>query len=233
LRIRPGSVRAEPASPSEGETIFVHFEVENTGGTLAGEAKASLFDGPPDGGGRAAYSHNERDHRMLHQSFGRLGPGRTTPVTLRWDESFNAGSREYWIRLEPDPADGRMNPGDLVARGSVNVRTAPKPVARNVRPFFSQEDFQQGRLYIPADIRNEGETDARNVVVYFYKGRHPRDENLLGPFELGRVAANSVENVAFLWEFGDPANLADEQGERSFMVQTGFKGSRVRFAGQP
>ncbi|MBI3736260.1 hypothetical protein HY256_07075, partial [Candidatus Sumerlaeota bacterium] len=50
LRIAHNSIRLDPEKPSEGETIFVHFLVENEGDEPSALARATLLDGDPTSG---------------------------------------------------------------------------------------------------------------------------------------------------------------------------------------
>ena len=53
-RIRPGSIRTEPLTPMEGETIFVFAEVENAGDAASRAATVTLYDVDPASGGEPA-----------------------------------------------------------------------------------------------------------------------------------------------------------------------------------
>ena len=160
--------------------------VENAGTTVSAVCQPILLDGPPGQGGRPLPIYGRRAPVTVPA----LGPGRSTPVTLRWDPIKNAGVQTIWIDLRAD--------GDPEARKeqirSCKFYVRTKSMLKRTRPpwaTMTAEDRLADRVTLHAEVENEGETDARNVEVKFYRSPDMLDDELLGTVHLERVPART------------------------------------------
>jgi len=232
LKLRPDRLRADPKSPGEGHTIFVHCEVENAGDQVSGAAFATLYDGNPDQGGKSAYDHNfvGQPNRINIEP---LGAGRKKDLDFRWDPAFNAGDQTYWIQLDPGKTTALPAREDVLTSGSIHVRTAAKLNYRNKTIKATQEDLAGRRMFFHVEIVNSGESDAKNVSVAFYKSTKQIPENLIFQTSLDLVAGNSSVPVDYEWNFGSTENLKDPEGKRiQPTLEVKLKGSRLRISAE-
>lgn len=230
LRLVPESVRFAPASPSEGETILVSVDVENVGSRASSVSTVTLFEGDPAAGGRTAYNQNLQEIKAPNAvELGRLGPGRRRALTFRWDPSFNAGDQPFWIRLDPGGDDIAvaqehnypLAPEWRNLRGGVHVRTKAK-LSYRLKPA-PPADRNRMTVIVEAEILNEGETEARNVSVAFFKGGGAKPENKVYETTLDALPPGSVTPVKYEWEFGTAAVYRQGLG-----IQVWMKGSSLR-----
>ncbi len=191
MRIQPGSVRHEPTQPTEGDTIFIRFEVKNEGGETSRPVRPRLLDGPPAQNGQPLTGATPAPLIPT------LAPGRVWPVTLRWDPILNAGVQKPWIELVGD-ADQANPATDQAAEFSVYVRSKWK-LARTRPMGIEVEDREAGRYRFTAVIENSGETDARGVEVSFFTGPEKRLDQLMGRVIAPRVPAQGETRATLDW----------------------------------
>ncbi|MCH8332773.1 hypothetical protein IIC65_02475 [Candidatus Sumerlaeota bacterium] len=231
LRIRPGSLRTLPESPTEGRTIFVHLEVENIGDEVSRATSIRLLDGAPSRRGRPVYNHMKEDRVAV----GPLGPGRARHIALRWDPVDNAGQQTYWVHLGAGRNEPPLAEEDAVTSGSVRVRTKLKLGYENFEVKANQEDRQRRRFHLHVDVVNQGETDARNVSVVFHEGMAPLPENMIEDSErlLEVVPAGQSVHVQYEWYYGSAEALLDAEEILSVGVLVRLKGSQQRIVSSP
>ncbi len=229
LRIRPSSLATDPLSPSEGETIFVSCVVENQGDRPSNPASLILFDNDPAKGGKPAYDHNTTPLRLPNRlQIEPLGASREFSAKLRWDPSFNAGDQTYWVQLEPNPLDPKTQREDLLTSGSLRARTKAKLGYRGVHATANREDAAKMRMFLHAEIVNEGETEARNVSIAFFKGKKTSPENLIWETVVEKVPPQSAVPVQYEWNFKERSALFDAEGNTGFRIQVWIKGTKQR-----
>ncbi len=224
LRIAPGSIRTQPQSPSDGETIFVHFDVVNIGGETSRESHARLMDGHPDEGGRQVYNHMKTHGATIPP----LGAGRRVASSMRWDPVDNAGERTFWIALDPSSPGTKQPPDDLYALGKVQVRTKAKLGYENFTARQNDEDRRSRTMHFVVDVTNTGETEAHNVTAGFYRGMEIKRENLIYEELVETVPANGRVMVHYPLHYDSLDDLTDAQGNSRFRVQVRLKGSQQR-----
>ncbi len=226
LRIVPGSIRHRPENPTDGETIFIAFEVENAGNALSRPAQPALLDAPPEERGGVLPSQTG----LPPASIPPLGAGRRMPVELRWDPIKNEGMQRIWVDLRAARGNEPKSQ-EQVAPYSLYVR-AKSRLVRKRAPWIEQtaEDRMARRVKLNVEIANEGETDARNVLVSFFHGEEKTDENLLGVVEIERVPAERSAIAQLVWEYGDEDLDAQGKFKEGFSTEIRLKGSAQRTA---
>lgn len=200
LRIIDETIRYEPRNPPEGETIFVQFDVENTGQAPADQITAMLFDDRPD--------HNARPlTNALHETripLPALAPGNRTSLSLRWDPVRNAGAKTIWIYVGNGlPSQVDFNP-DVMKSLEVTARTKADLEIGRIWSEADERDRKYNRVTLNLEVRNEGQTEARDIVVSFYRSDIQIPENLLGEVMLDQVPAEGSTVASYTWNY-DPA----------------------------
>jgi hypothetical protein len=192
LRIRPDSIGHLPNPVTDGETIWVHFTVENVGTAPSPICRPRLYDASPLQGGALLPVQSASQWVEVPS----LGPGRSAKVTLRWDPVRNQGVQTIWIGLNPvvPPADDGT-PADRVASYRLYVSSKSKLTIRQPIRITGAP----GRLVLHCEIENEGETDAREVEVRFYLDRDKTPQNLIGTVPLARVPARGRADAQLVW----------------------------------
>lgn len=207
LGIVQSSIAIAPEHPSEGQTIFVSFNATNTGSEATGPFTAALYDGDPDGDASQLYA--EIGRAESRQS--KLQPWERRHIQLRWDPIDNAGEQEIWIGLKPrSESDG--SPEDRKHRLTVRVRTKPKLARGTISLETKRGETGQPEFWLQGEVVNQGETEARNVVVTFYGSKDRTPENRIGEVLLAEVPANGRAVAEILWPI-DPEVLLDPKIE--------------------
>ena len=178
LRIDPQSIAHHPAAPTDGETVFVTFTVENLGNATARPCQPALLSKPLAEGGKRLPFRSALANPPLPE----LGPGRLTTVTLRWDPEPNAGVQTVTIDLNPAPGRQASELNDQTAPYRLYVRTKSRlAIGRKLPPLLAENELGKGGVKLRVEVLNEGETDARNVEVTYYRTPEKKPENTLGP----------------------------------------------------
>ncbi len=193
VRIVPASIKHEPEPVTEGQTIHVMFEVENAGQAPSAPFFAELLDDAPEKGGKVL----PMQPVLPPVEIPALGPGRTWPVTLRWDPVYNAGVRKVWLRLRPVSGPPSANAVEQTASHSIFVRTKWKltrsrPIRQDKR---TEEDRKAGVYRLHAYVGNLGQTEAHGVEVTFFTGPEKRDDQVMGRVILPRVPAATNNGI--------------------------------------
>jgi hypothetical protein len=224
LRLVAGSLRARPERPSDGDTIFINARVENAGPIPSLATEAALYDNPPSEGGHPLAEQMRRGASSIPA----LAPGRSMPVTLRWDPLGNAGARSVWVCLKEGVGVRAAPTSDTQLAIQVTALSKASLSVGRVWAEVSERDRRYHRVRLKAEVRNQGETDARRVMVSFYRSRLQTPENKLGELELERVPGLGSADAEYLWDY-DPAKDMPEGGQMPApTVQLWLKGSSQR-----
>ena len=197
LRLKPGSISHQPESPTEGQTVFIAFEVENIGTEVSRPCRPVLLDQSPEAGGKRLPTQTEA---TPEEEVPALGPGRAYPVRLRWDPVHNAGVQTVWV--DANPVAGREDKAlkeQVVSYRALYVKTKSH-LARPKPPWQtrSAQDVKDGLYKLHVEIENWGETDAHNVEVTFYRNEKKEKANLLGTVPLETVPAKGRREAVLL-----------------------------------
>ena len=237
LEIVPDSIMVRPRNPSEGQTIFIECDVENTGNTTAFMPGIALTRQLEDGG-----------EKMLRNLVGEnpvrisdIAPGRRTSVQLRWDPHENSGVQDIVIRLMhlADGMQERIPHGERML--SLKVKTPPDLSVVRIwideltsRTLQQQKDIiRTGRLTLHCEVRNTGETSMPRVIVEFYRSRVQVSENMLGSVELEKVPGEGSAIAVFSWEFDPDKEFIQGMKPPLPSVKAYRKGSTHRITGLP
>jgi hypothetical protein len=217
LMVLPDSVRVEPDDPTDGLTLFISAIVRNAGGIASLPATVGLYDD------RETPPARLRDiTTRTPPQIPVLKPGEEHAVRLRWDPFRNSG--KYAIRLSIDAEDeipdaNRANNDvaiPLQVRGKWRLDPGPLKAARGA-------DGQS--LMLAAQVGNSGETDARNVVVTFYRSQQQNESTRIGEVVLERVRAGVLENALLEWR---PTRAEIESGDLRPSFTVSLRGSLQR-----
>jgi hypothetical protein len=208
LWIPPDSIRVRPQRPMEGETVFIDCTVANRGNLASAAASVRLLDSPPWEGAHPAASNARGGSTRVPA----LGSGREQRVTLRWDPVKNLGERKLWIQLMGRPGQSDREADDQVREVTVAARSKPEPALGRSWIDASERDKRYHRVRIHAEVLNRGQSDARKVMVAFYRSRVQVDENKLGEVLLETVPAEGSAVASYEWNY-DPRKDLVRGGE--------------------
>jgi hypothetical protein len=221
LRLKAGSIRHTPLNPTDGQTIYVTFGVENAGNAASLPAQPALLDRAPQEGGQTLPNLSGSFRPQIPV----LGPDRATTITLRWDPRQNAGVQPIWISLVGEGL--RSAPPDVLKEQAAEyrglyVRTKTK-LRRARAPWVtrSNEDIEAGRYKLHVAVANDGETDAHNVEVLYYRNEQRAESDLIGTELLKAVKAKSTQEAVL-----DASNLDPKKDHP--VVTLRLKGSAQR-----
>jgi hypothetical protein len=225
LRIVPGSIHARPDRPSDGETIFVDFAVENAGDLDTEPTMVGLFDRPQEEGGQRLNSLETPNWLQVP----RLAPGRRVEMTLRWDPNANAGRQRLWVQLMTQRPAAREVDTDLAQSTEVDVRTKWKLRITDVLPTATLAERDARTLNLYATLHNDGQTEARGVIVTFYRSELRIVENRIAEVFIDRVPGESSVVAHYVWRNHDLV-----RGTTFTLSANGrLKGSSQRFLNEP
>ncbi|GEM_PF-1561722 len=227
LRLVDGSIRASPEGPSEGQTIFVEAEVENVGNAASPGFSLELLDADPALGGRRAVSHVAGGSRV---HLDRLEPGQRRRARLRWDPIGNAGPNRLYVRLDPGRPAGASSADDLLKSVDFSVRTKYR-LARGETRMEETRDADGALSYVfLGEVANQGQSEARNVIVTFYRSEIRIPENELGEVFLPVVPPEDTVTARFTWkpDARDPAAGPEPPLKPVHVIR--LKGSQQRIA---
>lgn len=224
LRIVPGSLRLEPPNPTDGETCFVHLEIENSGTEPVPTVLAGLYDAPPADGGKLVANYVQYGQTRLRD----LGPGRRVPLSLRYDPFDNAGEETLWVHITSGPGDEERYEPHRLQTITLNVRTKYDLELREVSKEASATDLADRRMTLRVPLENIGETNALNVFVGFYRGEECREDQLITELQVDRVDALTTFTVEYEWHFDPEEDLPLGYDAFEPAAQAWFRGSLQR-----
>lgn len=223
LEIDPRSLATTPPRPTEGVTILVEGIVRNRGRARSHAARAALY-----------HADDEALARPL-RSFGGFGfadipplePGQSWPILLRWDPTDNLGVEA--IRVVVDSQEVLVEPSKSNNSALVPISVRSKwalgaggmEVGASIPP---SPEHPAGAMTLVARIVNDGETDARRVVVFFHRDEDQTPETLIGEVLVDRVPAGGTVFVEFQWDLRG----VDLQAAIRPSFAFGIKGSLMR-----
>lgn len=224
LRIVPGSVRWRPRRPTEGQTIFVSCEVENAGAAPSTPCGIELRKGTP---GIAEPLPDAMG--TARRDVPRLAPGRRVPIEMRWDPFNNAGHNQVRIALESG-SGAPANPADQIASIDIEALTKAAFKVNKVWAEAGRNDILANRMNLKASISNNGQTEARHVMVSFYRGKTQTPETEVGQIELERVAGDTTIEARAVWNFKPGIDYTEGAPLPEPTARVWLRGSTQRFS---
>jgi hypothetical protein len=217
LRIVPNSVSHTPESPTDGQTVWIGFVVENRGDFAGIPFRPQIYGEAPRPG------LDPLPVRSLDVAgrVGALGPGRRRRVTLRWDPIQNQGRQTVWIDLtSAGTLDEQARLEQQLAYPMyVKSKSAPR-IASGPSVTRDEDDRLSNSCHLHIVLANEGETDARAVEVSFFRSPRRRPEDLLGTSLIDLLPARGKREVTYHWQNYDPKSRPS--------VEVRLKGSQQR-----
>lgn len=223
LAIDASKIESWPEEPVESETIFFRVPVYNHGDSAATNVKVDIYERNPDYG-NPAFARPQVGER---QQIERLAPGERRDVIVRWDPWSNAGQKTVWFKADSDNRNDESDENDNIGMYSVTAKTKYKliPEGITVRPLGEDK-----LLELQAAIANEGESDARSVLIEFFLGDEQTPQNKLGQVIAPVVPAGSKVVAPYLHRL----TPEDEQRLRAaggrITYRAGLKGSLQRIS---
>ena len=84
---------------------------------------------------------------------------------------------------------------------------------------MNEETARRRTAFAKAEIINDGETDARDLSVIFYRGEQPDKSRTLYETLIPTLAAQSTETLTYEWNFGQDPDPPKNREEMGFWVE--------------
>jgi subtilase family serine protease len=222
LSIDARTVKLSEESPTEGKTVFFNVPITNLGGAAAKNFRICLYDNDPDTGGKPLFDYTSPPEKLITC----LEAGETRTVRLRWDPVKNSDENRVFIKVDTANAIAETDKSNNIAVITIHVRTKAnlKPLGIDTR----QTDKELAALitHLVARIRNEGETEAKNVSVRFFKGKIQTSETMIGETLIPRIAPGETGETDYVWR------LTEEEAHFKYHLtyQVFLRGSTQRLS---
>jgi len=195
LSIDTRTVKLSEESPTEGKTVFFNVPVTNLGRAAAKNFRICLYDNDPDSGGKPLFDYTSPPEKLITC----LEAGETRTVRLRWDPVKNSGENRVFIKVDTANAIAETDKSNNIAVITIHVRTKAnlKPLVIETR----QTDKELAALitHLVARVRNEGETEAKNVSIRFFKGKIQTPETMIGETLIPRIPPGETGETDYVW----------------------------------
>lgn len=219
LAFVPGSLSQIPATPTEGETVFLRAVVQNRGPVASSEFTVKGIAIDKDG---KEVSMPDRANSSLPRQ-PPLAPGETREIEVRWDPTRNLDTQSIALVAEHTQRAAELDPANNRIEAPIRVLSKWKLVPLGI----AIRDRQTDSAILVARIRNDGETPARFVEVAFYPDDDHSKENRLGVTLKDVIEPGQTAEFEYLWRV-----RPEDVGRK---VQPSFeayiKGSMLRVAG--
>jgi len=112
-------------------------------------------------------------------------------LRLRWDPTHNVGLNEILVEVESESGIEEIDISNNVALKKLNVRSKPILKDNGHQVYQTEEDEKSDIYRLQVFVKNDGETDARGVVVDYFRKAGYKDEDLMGEVFLDFIPAGS------------------------------------------
>ncbi|MFH0795140.1 MAG: C25 family cysteine peptidase, partial [bacterium] len=205
LRIVPQSVKFDSANFRDGETVFIHAEVENVGKKAASEFAVEAYQNRPwDEYQKIGPFYAGRTVTIPY-----LGPGKRKSVTLRWDGYSITGKHSIFVVANSDKRVYETDLDNNVGLGMVEIA----PLANLVLDsdsFAAESDLiaEGDELPVMLTIRTDGTPSFHKVPVVMDQGNARRGLDVeSGSAILPEVPGDKTLTIEVPWKVQRLCNL--------------------------
>ncbi|MBN1902142.1 hypothetical protein JW926_12530 [Candidatus Sumerlaeota bacterium] len=222
LSIDAREIRISEESPTEGKTIFFDVSVSNLGKSPAQNARIGLYDKEPENGGKPLFNYMTDSEYNLSW----LAPAKTKTIRLRWDPVNNSGEQRIYFKADSQNRVAELEEENNLAHLKIRVRTKAdlKPMGMEIRQTPEEKKALIARLV--AKVKNNGETEAKNVSVRFFKGKVQTEATRIGETLIPRIDPGETAETVMEWKLtGEDARFTYKPTYQVFL-----KGSSQRLS---
>lgn len=214
------NMEIRPKNPVAGQSLFFTIKIHNYGDKEAKNLKLKFFE----------EKKTEKVQLTVspHPLVKKLAPGETKTLTYKYLPWKNEGDRIYSVMLDSDNKLQENNEDNNEARISLRIRTNYKfktLKAQTVQPQ-NEEEKKERLVHLLATFANEGETDANDVLVTFYRSSNQIEENKIGEQLIEKVEAKKTYRTHYIWK-----DVPD--GDVRWTYNIGLKVSTARVSSVP
>ena len=222
LVIQSETITLSEEKPTEGKTVFFDVPVTNQGKSPAEHFRVCLFDNDPAQGGRPLFDYTGKPEREVSH----LKPQTTKIVRLRWDPIKNSGKNIIFVKADSSELLAESNENNNTASVEIYVRTKAKLITDGIEIRQTEKEKEDLIAHLVAKVRNEGETEAKNVCVRFFKSKIQTPETTIGETLYPRIEPGETAEIDFIWQ------LKEEEAKFTYRpsFQVFLKGSSQRFS---
>ena len=231
LKIDQQGIKVSPDSPIEGQTIFLKVPIENTGASLARDAKIEVYDSDPASKNAkpvaALLDSSDRPAFIEFKDLKNLYPGMKREVLVRWDPYKNAGTKKIWLKIDSKNQHEESNESDNIANVEIKVRLKHKLEAGRLS---IQPTDDKRVIKISAEVSNKGESEARSVLLEFFSGEEQTKQSKFGEVLLPTVPPDSQLIVPYFHTLTDEDITKLKEAKGKITYRLGLKGSLQRIS---
>lgn len=222
LSIDSGNVRVSEDNPTDGKTIFFDVPISNLGESPALNARIGIYDNEPERGGKPLFNYMADSEYNLSY----LAPLKTRIIRLRWDPVNNSGERHIFIKADTQNKLAELDEGNNMAEVTIRVRTKADLKPMGIEKRQTPQEKQSLITRLVAKVRNNGETEGKNVSVRFYKGKVQTEATMIGETLIPRIDPGETAETEIEWK------LTEEEARFTYKptYQVFLKGSAQRLS---
>ena len=172
--IIPDSITSKPVQVYDGDTLKFTWEVANNSGQFSEASLARAYLGDPLQGGV-----------QIGEDFllPAIGPNSSVTLSTFWDSLEMSGQQSIYFVADPDNTIAEINEGDNTRRFDVVVEEAPAGVELSISDndiaiLPQMPNSLPVNLGVLATVRNNGWTDAQDLVVRLVKSSNSQTQIL-------------------------------------------------------
>ncbi len=192
LAIVPDSINIKPQHLTEGATIFVEGSVINNGSVASLPCSVELF--PEDSNDYLVPLRSLADHP--NETIPMLLPNEVATFKLRWDPPKSTKFESINVYVDGKQSIVESDRQNNIHRVPITINSTWDLSAEGIQIQPSQPGF----LKLIARIHNSGGTDAKKVVVKFYKTDIQSTDNLIAELLVDRISKQSTIDVSYEWD---------------------------------
>jgi subtilase family serine protease/prenyltransferase beta subunit len=165
LSVFPTDITFSNPNPRIGETIAVTATIYNEGPAIANNIVVQFYDGDPCAGGVL----------IGETTIPSITPFGSYQVSISWTIP-TASSRKVFVKIDPLNSIDELDETDNTAFRNLTSSTLPDLTLGSTDIQFNPETPRVGEpMTISITVRNQGESQAENFMVYVYAGDPDQD----------------------------------------------------------
>jgi subtilase family serine protease len=165
LSVFPTDITFSNPNPRIGETIAVTATIYNEGPAIANNIVVQFYDGDPSAGGVL----------IGETTIPSITPFGSYQVSISWTIP-TASSRKVFVKIDPLNSIDELDESDNMAFRNLTSSTLPDLTLGSTDIQFNPETPRIGDpMTISVTVRNQGESQAENFMVYVYAGDPDQD----------------------------------------------------------
>ncbi|MEW6375083.1 MAG: CARDB domain-containing protein, partial [Thermodesulfobacteriota bacterium] len=189
LSILPGDITFSNPNPRIGDTITITATVYNEGPAVANNIIVQFYDGDPSSTGVL----------IGEATILAISAFSNSQATVNWTVP-TASLRKVFVRIDPLNSIDEIDEVDNMAFRNLTSSTLPDLTLGSADISFSPDPVRIGDpVTIGVTVRNHGQSDAQNFLVYVYAGDPDQGGYKIAEATYSYLAGGSSNSFQFIW----------------------------------